>query len=256
MVELIHKKFIESKLKDVIRDKGAIYVGKNLNDYISLNDAENYWKSMKPNDKKSKESKDAELGRLVQEIVIYLLEHLFKSQKISFLILGKEDINNNSKIKDITSKLGIKRKDVDTPKIFDSDIVIIDKDNLQKIDKVFILSCKGTTRERIGQFFSHLFLMDQNVMKIKYGDLYEVMFVKDKIKVKYALVTMDWAKNRDFDKFTKKGKLRKTLKEIEGFLIDDDKVFGGGLYVLNNYVHVKSAKSFDELITTIINFFK
>lgn len=255
MVELIHKKFIESKLKNAIFNNGIIYVGNNLNEYISLNDANNYWESMKPFDKKTKESKDAELGRLVQEIIIYLLENSFKSRKVPLSILGKEDIKNDKEIKCLVSKLGIKRKGVNTPKIFDSDIVILNRD-FNKINKAFILSCKGTTRERIGQFFSHLFLMDQKVMNTKYGDLYEVLFLKDGLKIKYALITMDWAKNKDFDLLTKKGGKRKTLKEIEGFLIDDDKTFGGGLYVLNNNEHLKSVKLFEDLVNNIISFLK
>jgi len=254
MVKLIHKKFIESRLKKVINQKGVIYIGNNLNKYISLEDATNNWKSNKQKNERTKASKDAELGRLVQEIIIYLLEYYFKLIKAPLLIIGKEDYKKHKNIKELVSSLGIKRKNVDVVKLFDSDIIIINKENYVQSKNAFVLSCKGTTRERIGQFFSHLFLMDKEAMNVKYGDKYEIMFIDKGIKIKYALVTLDWAKNRDFDKLTPKGELRKTLKELEGFLIEDDKIFGGGLYVLNNYEHLSSVKSFEDLVKVITSF--
>ena len=152
--------------------------------------------------------------------------------------------------------LGIKRKGSKIIKFFDNDIIIINKKDYPQPKKVFILSCKGTLRERIGQFFSHLFLMDENAMNTKYGNLYEVLFMKKSLQLKYALVTFDWAKSRDLDKFTPKGKLRETIKELEGFLISDDKTFGGGLYALNNHEHLQSVKSIDELIKQITLFLR
>jgi hypothetical protein len=43
-------------------------------------------------------------------------------------------------------------------------------------------------------------------LKAKYGkDRYEVVFAKEKIKLKYAFVTFDWARDKDFLKHSRNG---------------------------------------------------
>ncbi|MGQ9805359.1 MAG: hypothetical protein ACUVRP_04680 [Chlorobiales bacterium] len=58
--------------------------------------------------------------------------------------------------------------------------------------------------------------MDEDVLNAKYGnEKYEVIFTKEQISMKYAFVTFDWSENKDFAKFTKYGKERKTVKKTE-----------------------------------------
>ncbi|MGQ9706738.1 MAG: hypothetical protein ACUVWP_07045 [bacterium] len=74
------------------------------------------------------------------------------------------------------------------------------------------------------------------------------------MSVKYALVILDWAKNRDFDKFTKRDKDRVSSKEVEAKLIYDDKRYGSGIYILNNSEHLDCVRSFEDLINDINSF--
>jgi len=47
----------------------------------------------------------------------------------------------------------------------------------------------------------------------KYGkNKYEVVFVKENINLKYAFVTLDWAAQKDFIKYSKKEKSETQLK--------------------------------------------
>jgi len=55
--------------------------------------------------------------------------------------------------------------------------------------------------------------MDQDVLNAKYGkNKYEVVFVKENINLKYAFVTLDWAAQKDFIKYSKKEKSETQLK--------------------------------------------
>lgn len=51
-------------------------------------------------------------------------------------------------------------------------------------DRVFLISVKGTARERVGQLLSHLFIFDDRVLKLKYGNRYTY----EKPNFKYAFV--------------------------------------------------------------------
>lgn len=85
----------------------------------------------------------------------------------------------NETVKKLVHSLRIERNMTGHTKHFDSDILIYNQDTFAQTHKIFILSAKGTTRERIGQFLSHLFLMDEDVLNAKYGiDKYEVIFTK------------------------------------------------------------------------------
>ncbi|MBI4722470.1 MAG: hypothetical protein HY769_05660 [Candidatus Stahlbacteria bacterium] len=264
MVDLIHKNYIEGRFKKYVATKGSLIVGINLNSYFTFPDAnkyaEKYAQKFNRNitddvARQSKSSKDSILGKLVEEAIVYLLNTYFEENKLNYLVTNNKMEDNI--IAYITKSLCIVRKNTNHVKNFDSDIVIINKENFNKTQKAFILSAKGTTRERIGQFLSHLFLMDQNVLNAKYGkDKYTVIFTKENIVIKYGFVTFDWARNRDFDKFSQGGAVRKTVKSTEVQLIIDDVKLSGGLYVLNNYEHLDGIGNFSDLVGTICGFLK
>ena len=99
--------------------------------------------------------------------------------------------------------------------------------------------------------------MDQDVLNAKYGrNKYEVIFEKENIKLKYAFVTLDWAANTDFHKYTKTGLERNSVKETEVQLILDDKKLGGGIYVLNNNENFDGIGNFATLAGSICDYLK
>lgn len=264
MRNLIHKEYLEKKLGVAIKKRGTLKVGINLNEYFTFEDANRYAegyaskfdrKSTDDKARQSKSSKDSILGRLVEECIVYLLNSYFKETKLNYLATNNK--NENETISYIVNSLYIIRKSTGYKKEFDSDIVIINKDNFEKDRKAFILSAKGTTRERIGQFLSHLFLMDQDVLNVKYGkNKYVVKFTEENLRIKYGFVTLDWAENKDFDKYSRSGKIRRTTKQTEIMLIVDDVRFSGGLYVLNNHEHLDKIGNFSGLVGSICGFLK
>lgn len=263
---LNHTEFIEEIFKSPIQQKGVLHVGINLNEYIPFEKADKYALTYAKRLRKSnynyrvtarqeKASKDSVLGKLVEEIIIYLLDIYFKQNKCNYLITNNK--TENDTVKKIVNSLRIQRITTGQEKHFDSDILIYNQDTFEKNRKVFILSAKGTTRERIGQFLSHLFLMDQDVLNAKYGkDKYEVIFTKENISLKYAFVTLDWANSKDFTKYTKKGTIRKTLKGTEVQLILDDVKLGGGIFVLNNLENIDGIGNFAGLVGKICDYLK
>jgi len=262
-MELIHKKYLEKKFYKAIEKEGSLKVGINLNEYLSFNDANKYAKKYashfikkKTEDaaRQEKSSKDSVLGKLVEETIVYLLNAYFKENKLNYLATNCKTYDDI--VSYVTKSLCLVRKN-GVIKEFDSDIVIINKDGFKKDKKAFILSAKGTTRERIGQFLSHLFLMDQEVLNAKYGkDKYTVIFTKENLQIRYGFVTFDWARNRDFDKYNQSGNVRKTVKSVEVQLIVDDIKLGGGLYVLNNYEHLGGVGNFSDMVGKICGFLK
>ncbi|OQX18082.1 MAG: hypothetical protein BWK75_06905 [Candidatus Altiarchaeales archaeon A3] len=264
MKDSIHREYLEKKLGMAIKKKGSLKVGINLNEYFTFEDANKYaekyaskFDKKSTNDKarQSKSSKDSILGKLVEECIVYLLNSYFKENKLNYLATNNK--NDDENISHIVNSLYIIRKSTNHKKEFDSDIVIINKDNFEKDKRAFILSAKGTTRERIGQFLSHLFLMDQDVLNVKYGkNKYVVKFTEENLQIKYGFVTFDWARNRDFDKYGGSGKIRKTVKQTEVMLVVDDVKFSGGLHVLNNYEHLDKVGNFSDLVGIIGSFLK
>jgi hypothetical protein len=260
---LTHQDFISSKLDSQIRIVGVEKVGQNLNKYIPFDIAnkyaEEYARSFErrvTNDRarQEKSSKDSVLGKLVEEIIVYLLNTYFKERKLNYFVTNDK---SEIQISNIVELLRIEKKNSIHKKHFDSDILIINPNDFSKTRRVFILSAKGTTRERIGQFLSHLFLMDQDVLNAKYGkDRYEVIFTKQNISIKYAFVTFDWATNKDFAKYTKTGKERDTVKSTEVQLILDDVKLGGGIYVLNNEENLNGIGNFASLVGRICDYLK
>lgn len=265
---LTHIKFIEDTLGRKIEKLGILKVGINLNEHFPFERAnkyaEQYAKQLKSNSdqkpaqdeaRQEKSSKDSILGKIVEEVIIYLLDAHFKANKFNYLITNSKA--HNEEIKEIVSSLRIKRRSTGHEKQFDADILIYNQDTFTLSRKVFILSAKGTTRERIGQFLSHLFLMDQDVLDAKYGkDKYEVIFLRENISIRYAFVTLDWAENKDFTKYTKSQKLRQTVKNTEVQLILDDVKLGGGIYVLNNLDNMDGIGNFATLVGRICDYLK
>jgi hypothetical protein len=259
-----HLDYIESKLEKPISKKGIIEVGINFNDYFSFEEANKYAalysenfirKATTDKSRQEKSSKDSILGKLVEEVIIYLLDEFFQANKRDFTITN--DKNENKIVRNIIDSLCIERIRSRHIKTFDTDIIVYNNQNVHKTRRVFILSAKGTTRERIGQFLSHLFLMDQDVLNAKYGkNKYEVIFDKENILLKYAFVTLDWAADKDFVKYTKTRKERESVKETEVQLILDDKKLGGGIYVLNNNENFDGIGNFTTLVGTICDFLK
>lgn len=261
---LNHTEFIKQHLQSPINQNGILKVALNLNKYISfeianeyaLNYAKNFKKqNLKDKARQEKSSKDAIMGRLVEEIIIYLLTFYFQENGFNYFVTNNK--SKNEIIKEIVNSLKIQRARTKHEKTFDSDIIIYNKDKYNIDKRIFIISAKGTTRERIGQFLSHLFLMDSDVLNAKYGkSKYEVIFTKEKIRLKYAFVTLDWATQKDFAKYTQTGKLRKTVKDTEVQLILDDIKLGGGIYVLNNVENIDGVGNFATLAGKICEYLK
>ncbi|MEN6511244.1 MAG: hypothetical protein ABFD00_05360 [Chloroherpetonaceae bacterium] len=257
---LNHNEYIALKLSEAIKQNGIIKVGINLNDYFNFPDAENYAKqysqpSTEQTARQQKSSADSVLGKLVEEVIIYLLSSYFQTNKFDYIVVN--DKNANETVKYIVNSLKIERRNSHHIKYFDSDILIYNNSNFEDTKRVFILSAKGTTRERIGQFLSHLFLMDQDVLNAKYGkNKYEVIFTKENIKLKYGFVTLDWAVNKDFSKRNDSGTIRKTVKNTEVQLILDDVKLGGGIYVLNNMENLDGIGNFASLVGKICDYLR
>jgi len=261
---LNHTDFIESRLKESIDKTGLLKVGINLNDYFSFEKANEYAatyvesfakRNLKDTARQEKSSKDSVLGKLVEEVIIYLLDNYFKQNNFNYLITNNK--TENETVKKLVNSLRIERNITGHKKHFDSDILIYNQDTFEQTQRIFILSAKGTTRERIGQFLSHLFLMDKDVLNAKYGkDKYEVIFTKENISLKYAFVTLDWAEQKDFVKYTQNGKLRDTLKSTEVQLVLDDVKLGGGIYVLNNLENIDGVGNFASLVGRICDYLK
>lgn len=257
-MNFIHKDFIKERLSNPIIREGIIKVGNNLNDYINFKEADDYATNYKRqyseegNVRQEKGSKDAILGKLVEEIIIYLIHKYSKLNKLNLYATNEK---NDKHIKMFSEKLILKKRNTNLQKYFDCDIFIINKNNYKNTKRVYILSAKGTTRERIGQFLSHLFMMDQRVINVKYGkDKYDVIFETEGISIKYGFVTLDWAKNKDFIKYTKGGGIRNTVKQTEIVLVNDDYYLGGGVFVLNNNDNLDGTGNFGSLVGRISDF--
>ena len=244
---MIHKNFIENILVPAIEKKGILYVGNHLNEYFTFKKAEKYANEFKKRgtDRVQKSSKDAIMGRLVEEMICYLLVEYFKHNNLNYGIIND---SKGTDFKLVHEKMGYE-------KTFDVDIIIHNKENDQE-EKYYLLSCKGTVRERIGQYISNLFLMDDRLIKTKYNDRYYLDFRKNNKVIKYGMVCLDWADGKDFVKYTPKGNIRKTLKQTEVYLISDDMYIGGGMTVLNNLDNLDRVMNFGELVGKITAFLK
>ena len=235
--------------KIILRERGPLEVGNHLNQYFDFAIAEKYAESIKTqgNDRVTKSSKDSINGRLAEEVLIYLLEAYFKHNRLNLEVMG---LKNN---RNLLEQFKIVHEKLFNEKIFDIDIFIKNRDNS---NKYFLLSVKGTSRERIGQFISNLFLMDDRLIEKKYNDRYYLEFKRQGISIKYGFVCYDWAKSKDFTKYNRSGRIKKTIKETEVLLINDDNYMGGGVTVLNDEENLDGVINFGELVGKVANFLR
>ena len=86
--KLLHIDFIKSILEKPIKEEGILTVGNNLNDYFSFQKVEDYANNLKKqgDDRVQKSSKDPIMGRVVEELIIYLLDNYFSHNKINYFI--------------------------------------------------------------------------------------------------------------------------------------------------------------------------
>jgi len=219
----------------------------NLNEYLPFDVIEGYANQIKKTgtDRTQKSSKDTITGRLAEEVLIYLLSKYFEHNKLIFKITRGEDE------KALSGTFKIVNEKLNHEKHFDIDIII---NNPKRANRYFLVSCKGTARERIGQFLSNLFLMDDRLIKEKYSDRYYLDFSRKGTRIMYAFVCYDWAVQKDFNKYTKTGAIRKTLKQTEVLLINDEDYISGGIAVINNVENIAGVMNFGELVGRIANF--
>ncbi|MBC6497320.1 MAG: hypothetical protein GDA54_03240 [Alphaproteobacteria bacterium GM7ARS4] len=197
-------------------------------------------------DRTQKASKDTFTGRVAEETLMYLLDSYFRFNKLDV------HIYDASKHRKDVNIFKIVKKNYGDEKQFDIDIVV---KNVRKEDKkYFLISCKGSAREGIGQYLSNLFLMDDRLIKAKYRDSYYLEFARKGVKIKYAFVCYDWGKTKDFLKYTKTGKERETLKSTEILLINDENYISGGIAVLNNHENLDGVVNFGTLAARIAQF--
>ena len=75
--------------------------------------------------------------------------------------------------------------------------------------------------------------MDDRLIKTKYNHRYYLDYNKNGKIIKYELITLDWSNNKDFLKKTKKSAIRKTIKQTEVYLINDDMLYWRWNYFFN-----------------------
>ena len=83
---------------------------------------------------------------------------------------------------------------------------------------------------------------------------YNLNFIKEQLEIKYGFICFDWSNGKDFTKYTKNGAVRKTIKQAEVQLVQDDYYLGGGLSVFNNNKNLDGVLNFGELMGKITNF--
>jgi hypothetical protein len=253
--------FILVKIEELINKYGEEYVGNNFNSFFNTDEIDNiiqnkdlFDKNGSPRNIKSK--LDVFRGKIFENILKILINSHFEKDTSYNHIKCVSSLNeiNKKEIKDIVKSIKIKRKNKDCYKNIDRDIIVYS----EKIkDRIFFISVKGTARERIGQFLSHLFIFDEKVLKIKYNDLYFLDNIVDnkKINFKYAFVSFDLAKKGDFSALNSSSLNYKSTKQLEIYLIDDDENVSAGIYVLNNLPKLNKVGNFSSLLAKIKNFF-
>ena len=252
------KKVIERILNLIrrkINEKGAEWVGNNFNEIIDSDKIDKIITEIigsSENARIRRAKLDIYRGKLFEKILQELINsHFSNCEGYNHIkcAITLEEIENN-KIKKLVKKIVIKRVNTNAKKRIDRDLIVYSR-NLN--DRVFLISVKGTARERIGQFLSHLFIFDDRVLNVKYGNRY----IYERLNFKYAFVCFDLAKNKDFsDKDVRRiEKKRKGTKQMEVYLINDDYYISGGIYVLNNLHKLNGVGSFSSLLAKIKEFF-
>ena len=247
-VRLNHRDLLDRHLGNQIKQKGIIQVANNLNQYLSYEKAQKEITVKKGSARVQKASADVQLGRIAEEAVVYLLEKYFAATQLNYSVNLK---GASQEHQDGWRHGLVYQPNPAIKKLFDVDIAIHNPTNPQKY---FLLSCKGTARERIGQFIANLILLDERLIKEKYKDRFWLEHKKEELWVKYGFVCLDWARNKDFIKYTPSGEQRKTLKQLEVLLVNEDYYLGGGVTVLNNLENLDGVINFGGLVGRIADF--
>ena len=250
---------VKERILDLIRNKinqsGAEWVGNNFNKIIDSDEIDTIISESIDsieNARIRRAKLDIFRGKIFEEILQELINsHFSNCRGYNHIKCAKtlKEIENNE-IKKLVKKIVIKRLNTNAKKSIDRDLIVYSR-NLN--DRVFLISVKGTARERIGQFLSHLFIFDDRVLNVKYGNRY----IYERLNFKYAFVCFDLAKNKDFsdEDEGRIEKKRKGTKQMEVYLINDDYYISGGIYVLNNLHKLNGVGSFSSLLAKIKEFF-
>ena len=108
---LLHIDFIKSILEKPIQEEGILNIGNHLNEYFNFEVAEKYANGLKKvgTDRVQKSSKDPIMGRLVEELLVYLLDKYFKHNRLNYQILnGNKDFMDSFKI--VHEKMNYEKK--------------------------------------------------------------------------------------------------------------------------------------------------
>ena len=160
---------VKEKILDLIRNKinqsGAEWVGNNFNRIIDSDEIDTIISESidsTENARIRRAKLDIFRGKIFEEILQELINSHFSNCR------GYNHIKCAKTLKEIENN-EIKRN---AKKSIDRDLIVYSR-NLN--DRVFLISVKGTARERIGQFLSHLFIFDDKVLNVKYGNRYIYM---------------------------------------------------------------------------------
>lgn len=251
----INKAFIQNTFDHLFERHGVNNVMNNLNDHLNLDLMNEYisFRNEKIGKKYSsptqeKSGYDSMRGKLCEEIVIYALERSLHEE-------NREDIMIESKSKTISDNFVIRSAmNVNLLKKFDVDILLYNGSRT----KFYCLSVKNSTRERIGQSETVLFMLDKEVMRVKYNSSHQLFWspLWDKnAEIKYGMVIFD-GDGKDYSRLTRKGKEKKDVtREFDVELFFQDRKFGGGFTLLNNHPNFRNTIKYSELFGKILSFF-
>lgn len=249
------KKIIIDKIIEKAKEKGPDWIGNNFNEIINSDEIDKVLISSLGARNISLRSKksflDITRGKLLEKILAELLNLSFSQDKSynHIKVAIKRSEIKVKEIKNLIERIKITRVNTEASKTIDCDLYIYSG---EKTDRIFLISVKGTARERIGQFLSHLFIFDDRVLKVKYLNN---LYLYEKPRFKYAFVCFDLAKHKDFSSEDRTKLNYKGSKQLEIYLIDDDVYIGGGVYVLNNLPKLNKIGNFSSLVAKIKQFF-
>lgn len=250
--KIINKNSLLKYINGLLSNYTPEYIGNNFNLYFSSDKIDNKLinLSFKKTARQQRAYLDIKRGKFFEEALELLLNEVFMNDKnyshihaVHYKLLPKE-------YKEIVKNVNLKRKNCDIEKKPDVDLIVF-SENYK--DRIIFISVKGTARERIGQFLSNIFIFDPSVIKAKYNN--DFYCISSNVKYKMIFVCFDMAKQKDFSLGENMKNKKKTQKQMEVYLIDDDPNIGYGVYVLNNLPKLHKVGSFSELIAKIKTFF-
>jgi hypothetical protein len=259
------KKIVRTKVTEYIisltKEYDIEYIGNNLNLFLNTEKMDEIILKNSDDDtthhpRNIKSMLDSVRGNIFEDVLKILLDMYFKNTKNyrHIKITKPYKYECPEHVMELLKETQLYRLNTLPIKKIDADLLVYSE---KYDDKLYIISVKGTARERIGQFLSNLFIFDDRVIKVKYGDKY--YFSENKPKFKLSFVCFDMAKNKDFSDENEENilrKMRKSVKQMEVYLIDDDYYIGGGIYVLNNLYKLHKVGNFSNLVGNLKEFFK